>query len=93
MQDYFNSMIAKIGENLILNDLIIKENKNSKYAFYIHNSYRNNIGKIISLLEYSSSGNNDEIRTLTKNLCMHIAAMKPESMDINDLDKALVTKE
>ncbi len=93
VQDYFNSMIAKIGENLILNDLIIKENKNSKYAFYIHNSYRNNIGKIISLLEYSSSGNNDEIRTLTKNLCMHIAAMKPESMDINDLDKALVTKE
>ncbi len=93
VQDYFNSMIAKIGENLILNDLIIKENKNSKYAFYIHNSYRKNIGKIISLLEYSSSGNNDEIRTLTKNLCMHIAAMKPESMDINDLDKALVTKE
>ena len=93
VQDYFNSMIAKIGENLILNDLIIKENKNSKYAFYIHNSYRKNIGKIISLLEYSSSGNNDEIRTLTKNLCMHIAAMKPESMDINDLDKSLVTKE
>ena len=47
-------MIAKIGENLILNDLLIKENKNSNYSFYIHNSYRKNIGKIISLLEYSS---------------------------------------
>ena len=46
-------MIAKIGENLILNDLIVKENKNSYYSFYIHNSYRKNIGKIISLLEYS----------------------------------------
>ena len=32
VEDFFNSMIAKIGENLILNDLIIKENKNSKYA-------------------------------------------------------------
>ena len=53
VQDYFNSMIAKIGENLILNDLIIKENKNSNYSYYIHNSYRTNIGKIISLLEYS----------------------------------------
>ena len=52
VQDYFNSMIAKIGENLILNDLLIKENKNSNYSFYIHNSYRKNIGKIISLLEY-----------------------------------------
>ena len=93
VQDYFNSMIAKIGENLILNDLLIKENKNSNYSFYIHNSYRKNIGKIISLVEYSTSDNNTEIETLSKNLCMHIAAMKPESIDINDLDKNIVEKE
>ena len=93
VQDYFNSMIAKIGENLILNDLLIKENKNSNYSFYIHNSYRKNIGKIISLVEYSTNDNNSEIETLSKNLCMHIAAMKPESMDINDLDKNLISNE
>ena len=86
-------MIAKIGENLILNDLLIKENKNSNYSFYIHNSYRKNIGKIISLVEYSSSENNTEIETLSKNLCMHIAAMKPESIDIDDLDKNLIKNE
>ena len=93
VQDYFNSMIAKIGENLILNDLIIKQNKTSNYSFYIHNSYRVNIGKIISLLEYSSNKKDTEIETLTKNLCMHIAAMKPESIDINDLDETLVNNE
>ena len=93
VQDYFNSMIAKIGENLILNDLIIKQNKTSNYSFYIHNSYRANIGKIISLLEYSSNKKDTEIETLTKNLCMHIAAMKPESIDINDLDETLVNNE
>ena len=71
VQDYFNSMIAKIGENLILNDLLIKENKNSNYSFYIHNSYRKNIGKIISIIEYSTNENNTEIETLSKNLCMH----------------------
>lgn len=93
IQDYFNSMIAKIGENLILNDLIIKENKKSDYSYYIHNSYRGNIGKIISLLEYSVNKKDNEIETLSKNLCMHIAAMKPESLDINDLDKSLVSNE
>ncbi|MDC3184033.1 translation elongation factor Ts [Pelagibacteraceae bacterium] len=93
VQDYFNSMIAKIGENLILNDLLIKENTNSNYSFYIHNSYRKNIGKIISLLEYSTTDNNPEIEALSKNLCMHIAAMKPESMDVNDLDKNLISNE
>ena len=93
VQDYFNSMIAKIGENLILNDLLVKENKNSNYSFYIHNSYRKNIGKIISLVEYSTTDNNTEIEGLSKNLCMHIAAMKPESMDIDDLDKNLISNE
>ena len=93
VKDYFNSMIAKIGENLILKDLLIKENKNSNYSFYIHNSYRKNIGKIISLVEYSTANNNAEIEALSKNLCMHIAAMKPESMDINDLDKNLISNE
>ena len=93
VQDYFNSMIAKIGENLILNDLLIKENNNSNYSFYIHNSYRKNIGKIISILEYSTNDNNTEIESLSKNLCMHIAAMKPESVDVNDLDKNLISNE
>ena len=93
VQDYFNSMISKIGENLILNDLIIRENKDSYYAYYIHNSYRNNIGKIISLLEYSTNKDENEIKTLAKNLCMHIAAMKPESLDITDLDKKIIAKE
>ena len=93
VQDYFNSMIAKIGENLILNDLVIKNKKNSNYSFYIHNSYRTNIGKIISLVEYSATDHNTEIEALSKNLCMHIAAMKPESIDIDDLDKNLINNE
>ncbi len=93
IKDYFDSMIAKIGENLILNDLLVKENKDSYYSYYIHNSYRINIGKIISLLEFTSTSKDQEIETLSKNLCMHIAAMKPESIDIDDLDKNLVGKE
>ena len=76
-----------------MNDLIIKENKKSEYSYYIHNSYRKNIGKIISLIEYSTSNKNIEIEALSKNICMHIAAMKPESIDVDDLDKNLVTSE
>ena len=93
VQDYFNSMIAKIGENLILNDLLIKENNGFSHSFYIHNSYRSNIGKIVSFIQFSSSESNKEIEILSKNLCMHIAAMKPESIDIDDLDKNLVNNE
>ena len=93
IKDYFDSMIAKIGENLILNDLLVKENKTSYYSYYTHNSYRPNIGKIISLLEFKCASKNQEIESISKNLCMHIAAMKPESIDISDLDKNIVEKE
>ncbi len=93
IKDFIDSMIAKIGENLILNDLIIKKNKETNYAFYIHNSYKSNIGKLVSFLEYTSNKKDADIETLTKNICMHIAAMKPESLDIDGLDKNLISNE
>ena len=93
ISDFFKSMIAKIGENLILNDLIIIKNNQDYSSYYIHNSYRKNIGKIISLIKYQTNNNDDEVKLLSKNLCMHIAAMKPESIDIGDLDKTIVEKE
>ena len=93
ISDSLNSMIAKIGENLIINDLIIFNKNNSFFSFYIHNSYKENVGKIISVLDYSSDSNNDNIKSLSKNLCMHIAAMKPESLDINDLDEEIINNE
>ena len=93
VSDYINNMIAKIGENLILKDLIVIENKNSFFSYYIHNSYKKNIGKIISLVKYSTDKNDEKIQTLSKNLCMHIAAMKPESLNIEDLDESIVENE
>ena len=92
ISEFFDSMIAKIGENLVLNDLIILEN-NKYYSFYIHNGYKKNIGKIISVINYSANNDNENIKKLSKNLCMHIAAMKPEAIDIIDLDKDVVEKE
>ena len=93
VSDYFKSMISKIGENLVLNDLQIIDINNLNYSFYVHNSYKKNIGKIISLILFEADKVNDVINTLSKNICMHIAAMKPDSLDIEDLDKDKIQKE
>ena len=93
VSDYFKSMISKIGENLVLNDLKIIDVSNLNYSFYVHNSYKKNIGKIISLILFEADKVNDVINTLSKNICMHIAAMKPDSLDIEDLDKEKIQKE
>ena len=93
ISDLLNEMIAKIGENLIINDLKIFDNKTTKVNYYIHNPYRKNIGKIVSAVFYSSEEDNDNVKNFSKNICMHIAASKPEAMDIDSLPAELIENE
>ena len=91
--DLLTEMIAKIGENLIINDLKVFDNKEAKVNYYIHNPYRKNIGKIVAAVFYSSEEENENVKTFSKNLCMHIAASKPEAMDIDKLPEELILNE
>jgi elongation factor Ts len=93
ISDLLTEMIAKIGENLIINDLKVFNNKDNKVNYYVHNPYRKNIGKIISAVFYSSKEENDNVKNFSKSLCMHIAASKPEAMDIDDLPAELIENE
>jgi elongation factor Ts len=93
ISDLLTEMIAKIGENLIINDLHIFDNKEANVNYYIHNPYRKNIGKIVSAVFYSTEENSDEVKIFSKNLCMHIAASKPEAMDVDKLPAELIESE
>ena len=93
ISDLLTEMIAKIGENLIINHLKVFDNKESNVNYYIHNPYRKNIGKIVSTVFYSSDKVNEEVKNFTKSLCMHIAASKPEAMDIDNLPSELIESE
>ena len=93
VSNLLTEMIAKIGENLIIKDLQVFDNKKAKVNHYIHNSYRKNIGKIVSAIFYTTEQENDEVKNFSKNLCMHIAASKPEAMDIDTLPAELIESE
>ena len=94
LSDEFNDIIAKVGENIILRRLtIIEKNNKNKIFTYTHNSYKENIGKICVVLNAEIEDDNAEVSKLGKNLCMHIAAMKPLSLDVEDLDLNLVQNE
>ena len=93
IKEIFDEMIAKIGENIVISDLRVFNKNNNYLSFYVHNAYRKNIGKIISVLKYSSDSNDESIQNLAKNLCMHIAALKPEAVDENSLDQTTIDKE
>ena len=93
IKEKVDEMIAKIGENIIISDLRIFDLIDNKSSFYVHNSYKKNIGKIISFLKYSSNSDDESIQHFAKNLCMHIAALKPEALDENSLDQKTIDKE
>ena len=93
ISDLLTEMIAKIGENLIINELKIIENSETNVSFYVHNPYRKNIGKIVSGIVYSSDVNNENVNVFSKNLCMHIAASKPEAMDVDQLSQEAIDNE
>ncbi len=93
VSEHINNMIAKIGENIVLNDIVCLDKTVNHFSYYIHNSYKDNIGKLISYISYSAKNNTNEIQNFSRNICMHIAAMKPESLDIDDLDENIINNE
>jgi len=93
ISDLLTEMIAKIGENLIINELKVFDNKELNVNYYIHNPYRKNIGKIVSAIFFSTEKLSDEIQIFSKNLCMHIAASKPEAIDIDQLSSSVIENE
>ena len=93
VSEYLTEMIAKIGENLIIKDLKVFDNSDLNVNFYVHNPYRKNIGKIVSAIFFLSDPINEDITSFSKNICMHIAASKPESMDIDQLPATVIENE
>ena len=93
ISDFLTEMIAKIGENLIISDLKIFKINDFQVNYYVHNPYRKNIGKIVSTVFYQSDDANDSVETFSKNLCMHIAASKPEAIDIANLSSEIIENE
>ena len=93
ISDRFTEVISKIGENILLGDLITIDHNDTNIAYYVHNAYRSNSGKIISLVEYNTKKLDTNIEKFSKSICMHIAASKPEAIDIKDLDPTLIERE
>ena len=48
---------------------------------------------VVSTVFFSSEEVNDDMQIFSKNLCMHIAALKPEAMDIDQLPSDLIENE
>ncbi len=93
VQEKLTDLISKLGENIVIRKLVYMNDKLGSLEKYLHNSINSNSGKIGVLLSFKSNQKNEEVTNFSKNICMHIAAADPKSLNIENLDKNLIEKE
>ncbi|HEB9433209.1 TPA: elongation factor Ts [Campylobacter coli] len=90
-EEYLKSQIATIGENLVVRRFAsLKASANGVVNGYIHTNGR--VGVIIAAACDSAEVANKS-RDFLKQLCMHIAAMRPSYLSYEDLDMEFVENE
>ena len=93
VQENLTDLISKLGENIVIRKLEYINEKSSYLEKYLHNSININSGKIGVLMSFKSNRKTEDVTDFSKNICMHIAATDPKSINIESLDKNLVDKE
>ena len=85
--------IAIIGENMNLRRVGHLHVTNGVIAAYVHNAISEGLGKIGVLVALESTGDKTKLMELGKKIAMHIAAARPESLDISSVDPAALERE
>jgi elongation factor Ts len=91
--DEVKNQIAVIGENINLRRIDCLQVNSGAVISYIHNSVAKNMGKIAVLLALESSVANEKLQEVGKQIAMHIAATKPDFLDIASVDKEKLSRE
>ena len=86
-------MVATIGENMSLRRIAEQRVSAGITARYVHGAVATDLGRIGVLVGLDSSGDAEKLAALGKQIAMHIAANRPESVSTEDLDPALVERE
>lgn len=93
VEEHIAEMVGQIGENMNLRrsaGIVVDE---GVVASYVHGQVTDGAGKIGVLVGLKSSGDKDKLKAVGKQVAMHVAAARPLSARIEDLDPEVVNKE
>jgi elongation factor Ts len=87
------SHIGIIGENISIRRIAPIKVSEGEIVGYIHNQIAPNMGKIAVLVAIETKNPGQKTKELGEKIAMHIAASKPDSLDISSVDKAKLNRE
>ena len=86
-------LIATIGENMNIRRARVLHVQQGAVASYIHQAVKPGLGKIGVLVAVEGSSEIEALETLGRQVGMHIAATRPDSLDIDAVDPAALERE
>ena len=91
--EQLTELIAKIGENMTIRRARVLSAPNGVVATYVHSALRPGLGKIGVLVAIEGGGEMETLERLGRQVGMHIAATRPEAIDISGVDPAALERE
>lgn len=91
--DELTHLIATVGENMSLRRMARLHVMHGVVASYVHNSVAPNLGKIGVLVALESEGSAERLAGVGRQLAMHVAAAKPQYLDIASVPAADLARE
>ncbi len=93
VQSKLTDLIAKIGENMNLRRSAVMKVSEGVVATYMHSAIAPGRGKIGVLVALESKGDKAKLELIGKQIAMHIAAARPEALDVAGVSPAALDRE
>ena len=92
-QEELTRLIATIGENMTIRRARVLHVKKGTVASYVHNAVKPGLGKIGVLVALEAESEIEALEMLGRQIGMHVAAAKPESLDIASVEMSALDRE
>jgi len=86
-------LIATIGENMTIRRARVFTVSEGNVATYMHQAVKPGLGKIGVLVAVESSSELEALQVLGRQIGMHVAATRPDALDIDAVDPAALVRE
>ncbi|WP_158804454.1 MULTISPECIES: translation elongation factor Ts [unclassified Acidisoma] len=91
--DQLVQLIATVGEHMTLRRARVMRVKSGVVASYVHNALKPGLGKIGVLVALEAPSELAGLEQLGRQIGMHVAATRPEALDVNAVDPAALERE
>jgi elongation factor Ts len=86
-------LVATIGENMNIRRVRVLTVGQGVVATYVHQAVKPGLGKIGVVVAVEGASELDALETLGRQVGMHVAATRPEALDISAVDPAALERE